>query len=146
MDDFEGKKGRISGISRIDDEKESTEQQVGTDKLAPTFMQDILGGTEKEQEDSEQEDLTNKNRQGNIRTVESARLIYKRKNDTSRYDELWIFNIDQYGVDDSSKIKDAILAGTDIPEDQKESETGEENYEIWHVGDMAFLKISNLPN
>lgn len=96
-------------------------------------------------EDDSEED-TNKNREGLIRTVKNAHLIYKRTNDTNRYDELWQFKIKNNGVFVDNEIKRNILAGTDIPENKFTSKDGEQTYEIWYSGNVVFLKITNLPN
>jgi len=96
-----------------------------------------------EDEDGKEE---NKNRQGLIRTVKGAHLVYKHQNETDRYDELWVYKTKNNGVFQDLDIKNDILSGTDIPINSAKSEDGEQEYDIWHSGDTVFLKIFNLPN
>ena len=93
--------------------------------------------------EEEQKDL---NRQGLIRKVKNAHLIYKRENETDTYDELWVYRSGKDGIKSEIDIKNDIVSGTDIPVDGLKSDDGEQFYEIWHVGEVIFLKIFNLPN
>lgn len=88
----------------------------------------------------------NKNRQGLIRTVKGAHLIFKYKNETDRYNELWVYKTKNNGVFQDLDIKNDIISGTDIPINSAKSEDGEQEYDIWHSGNTVFLKIFNLPN
>lgn len=89
---------------------------------------------------------TDLNRQGMIRLVKNAHLVYKRENDTDRFDELWIYKMKENGVYYDIDIKNDILSGTDIPLNAVTSEDGEQTYELWNSGNIVFLKIFNLPN
>lgn len=91
--------------------------------------------------DEESEDP---DRQGMIRTVPNAHLVYKRKSDEGQYEELWIY---QSGKDsDAMLIKRNILAGTDIDPTNMQSEDGSQTYELWPIGNAHMLKITGLPN
>ena len=81
------------------------------------------------------------NRHGLIRTIKDAHLIYKRENDTSRFDELWMYKIKSGVIYQDIDIKTDILSGTDIPMNNVASEDGEQTYDIWYSGDIVFLKI-----
>jgi len=99
-----------------------TREEDGTDE---TQTQDDQGNTQPDQaepdsvdqvqDDGEQQapDDAGKpdpDRQGSIRTVPDAHLVYKRKNENNLYDELWIYKQNQH---DSwtTKTYAAIVAG-----------------------------------
>ncbi len=85
------------------------------------------------------------NRQGLIRTVKGAHLVYKRKNEEGTFDELWVF-----GTGDDMKqtleVRRAILAGTDIPPRATKSENGAQSYTLTSMGNGQILNIKGLPN
>ena len=85
------------------------------------------------------------NRQGLLRTVKGAHLVYKRETDEGTFEELWI-----YGTEKESRngfdIRKDILAGTDIPIDSMSSEDGEQVYTMWTAGNAQMIKIEGLPN
>ena len=83
--------------------------------------------------------------QGNIRTVAGANLVYKRKGEDGNFEELWIYNIGE-DMKKESKIRRAVLAGTDIVPNQRESEDGSQHEETWSVGNVQYLKLTGLPN
>lgn len=85
------------------------------------------------------------NRQGLIRTVKGAHLVYKRKNEEGTYDELWNFGT---GGDLKSalQVRRAILAGTDIPPRSLKSENGQQSYTLTTLGNGQILHIKGLPN
>ncbi len=85
------------------------------------------------------------NRQGLIRTVKGAHLVYKRKNEEGTFDELWVF-----GTGDDMKktleVRRAILAGTDIPPRALKSENGSQSYTLTSMGNGQILSIKGLPS
>lgn len=95
------------------------------------------------------EPTEDQDRQGDIRTIPSAHLVYKRKNENSLYDELWIYKQNQHDTW-TMKTYDAIIAGSDIPKGSSTSEDGAQSVERWEVGDpkdtLVFVKISGLSN
>jgi hypothetical protein len=95
-------------------------------------------------EDGEQGDP---DRQGDLRSVPDAHLVYKRKNENNLYDELWIFKINQHDTW-TMKTFDAIMAGTDIPKGSTTSDDGSQTVERWEVGDpkntLVFVNIKGL--
>ena len=132
------------------DDTENTEGEVNLDaakemgKLKTVKKLDDSESNENgEGEKEEEKDL---NRQGLIRKVKNAHLIYKRENETDTYDELWVYRSGKDGIKSEIDIKNDIISGTDIPVDGLKSDDGEQFYEIWHVGEVIFLKIFNLPN
>ena len=91
-------------------------------------------------EKSKNDKKLNPNRQGYIRTIKNAHLVYKRQNDTNNYDELWVFKTCDR-ISDEMNIKKDILSGTDIPLTAETSVNNEQYYDQWYVGDVIFLKI-----
>lgn len=87
---------------------------------------------------------TDPDRQGVIRNVKGAHLIYKRQNDDGTYEELWIYNIST--MQDEMTIRRAILAGTDIPINKQASPDGNQQYTMWAAGNAELLCINGLPN
>lgn len=87
----------------------------------------------------------NPDRQGVLRAVKGAHLVYKRETEDGTYEELWVFN----GGDSVSKNLDtrkAILAGTDIPTNKTASPDGKQQYTLWTAGNAELLNIVGLPN
>lgn len=84
------------------------------------------------------------NRQGLIRVVPSAHLVYKREDATGGFEELWMYNHND--ITDELKIRKAILAGTDIPTNKTSSPDGKQKYTIWTAGNAEMLHITGLPN
>jgi hypothetical protein len=84
------------------------------------------------------------NRQGVIRRVPNAQLVYKRKTEDGTYEELWIYNINN--IKTQKNVREAILAGTDIVPNQTTSEDNKQYAETWTSGNIELLKINGLPN
>lgn len=84
------------------------------------------------------------NRQGVIRTVKGAHLVYKRESQEGGFEELWIFNVTN--LQDEMMIRKAILSGTDIPVNQSSSPDGNQTYKLWSVGNAEMLLITGLQN
>jgi len=86
----------------------------------------------------------NNNRQGIIRRVPDAHLVYKRKNANGTYEELWVYNA--LNIKHEANIRNAILAGTDIPPGKVVSNDEKQCAQLWAVGNVELLKITGLPN
>ncbi len=84
-------------------------------------------------------------RQGLIRTVKGAHLVYKRKQEDGTYDELWVFKAGK-DMKDALKVRRAILAGTDIPPKSTKSQDGSQSYTLTSLGNGQVLHIKGLPN
>jgi len=136
--------------------------QPKDDQGTPTGIGNLLGGSEQgqtEEKPANQNDESDQDqqldsmvdqaatqdpdKQGLIRTVKDAHLIYKRENN-GMYEELWIYNIGK--LQDELKIRKAILAGTDIPTNKMASPDGRQTYDIWSAGNAELLHITGLPN
>lgn len=83
-------------------------------------------------------------RQGLIRTVKNAHLVYKRETEDGTYEELWVYNVSN--MRDELEAKKAILAGTDIPTNKMRSPDGTQTYEIWAAGNAEMILVKGLPN
>ncbi|TFG95672.1 hypothetical protein E4H12_12810 [Candidatus Thorarchaeota archaeon] len=84
-------------------------------------------------------------RQGLIRKVKNAHLVFKRKIEDGTFEELWIYNSGN-NLRDELEIREAVLAGTDIPAGRTTSPDGKQQYEIWSAGNAEMLQIQGLPN
>lgn len=86
-------------------------------------------------------------KQGVIRVVPDAHLVYKRKNEQNQYTELWVYkrNLLQH---DNKGTHAAILAGSDIPKGRTSSEDGTQTLVTWEIGPPAnlltFVQINGL--
>lgn len=100
--------------------------------------------TDKENEKSEEKDV-NPDRQGTIRTIPNAHLIYKRSAPNGTFSEMWMYKAG-HNYRDENKVRSAILDGTDIDQRLGASTDGEQTYEIWTCNDRQIMKISGLPN
>ncbi len=83
-------------------------------------------------------------RQGTIRAVKKAHLVYKRESGDGGFEELWVYNIGT--MKDELETRKAILAGTDIPPGKTTSPDGTQTYSIWSTGNAEMLSIKGLPN
>lgn len=118
--------------------------QGGEDTIEDDDIGDQFSGDEAQANlDQPPENL---DRQGLIRKVDGAHLVYKRQDEEGTYEELWIYNVNPNDYQDSMNTRKAILAGTDIPPGQTESEDGSQMYDIWTAGNAELLKITGMPN
>lgn len=128
--------GKVAGSMSEEPPPKADKEEKGEDQDQQNPDDDF------ELEDEESQDP---NRQGIIRTVEGAHLVYKRRNEEGTYDELWVYNIDN-DIRTELEIKHAILAGTDIPESKTQSEDGKQFYTLTTLGNAQLLHIQGLPN
>lgn len=114
-------------------------------------MYDRYGGQEGGLEDElkyqkgEKEEWEDDNRQGVIRRVKNAHLVYKRQQDDGSFSELWVYKQGDRGADELDTRRD-VLAGTDIPPQKTRSPDGRQQAEVWSSGNVQFLEITGLPN
>lgn len=124
---FEAKLTRVTQLSQ-------SQQPTNSTLRAPTEQQ------------PSQVDL---NKQGMIRTVKDAHLVYKRKDQNNQYTELWVYKRDS-GKKNSTAPFDAIIAGTDIEKGHTMSPDGEQSIRTWEVGPVSntvcFVEIMGLAN
>ena len=144
-DGVEGQDGEFTDDpnSFDDGEFDDSEFDFGDENAPPT---DDEFGFGDEGEGEFQDDVDgDPDFQGNIRTVAGANLVYKRKGEDGNYEELWVFNIGE-DMKQESRLRRAILAGTDIVPNQRESEDGSQREETWSVGNVQYLKLTGIPN
>lgn len=106
-------------------------------------MGDMMGQEEPEYQDPQE--WEDPHRQGVIRNVQGAHLVYKRQADDGSFEELWIYKEGDKFQDELS-IRHDVLAGTDIPVNNTRSPDGSQKAETWSVGDVQYLNIRGLPN
>lgn len=121
--------------AEVDAEMDSEEESSGTQ--AGEWNIKRMDGEGEESEDS--------NKQGMIRTVKGAHLVFKRQSEEGAFDELWIYNI---GDDNRTEIeiRRDILAATDIEPEKTKSEDGKQSYEMWTKGNVQYCFIKGLSN
>lgn len=100
----------------------------------------LVGDDEMPEEPTEPEDP---NRQGMIRTVKGAHLVYKREVEDGTYEELWQYNTST--LRDEITVRKAVLAGTDIPVNKAQSPDGSQSFETWAAGNAELMLIRGLP-
>lgn len=86
------------------------------------------------------------NKQGTIRTVKGAKLVYKRQEYDGTYTELWMLNNTKDSLRDDLDIRRDVLSGTDIPNNSRTSDDGSQKYDITVLGNVQMLKVTGLPN
>jgi hypothetical protein len=125
-----------------DDFDDDFDDELGDDD---DFEDDEFGGDDFVEDDEFAEDVpTNPNKEGMIRTVKGAYLVYKRATPESDFEELWIYNMGN--VKSQTRIRNAILAGTDIDPVSLRSPDNEQTADIWSKGNVQYLHVTGLPN
>jgi hypothetical protein len=86
----------------------------------------------------------NPDKQGLIRSVPGARLVYKRESQDGTFEELWFYN--SKDMTSSMQIRQQILSsGTDIKGNNPASEDGKQFFTLWSSGNGELLNIKGLP-
>ena len=138
----EGHEG--ASVGGEDEEVSSTEHPE--DELRSKSKESVNTNPGEEQNTSEQDTKEqDPDKQGLIRAVKGAKLVYKRETNEGTFEELWIYQIDVQ-QNNENDIRKEILSGTDIPVDGVSSEDGEQTYSVWTVGNAQLVKIEGLPN
>jgi hypothetical protein len=88
--------------------------------------------------------VPNPDREGVIRHVPKAHLVYKRKQPDGTFTEMWIYNIER-DIKQELKMQRAVLSGTDILPGSVMSADGTQNAEIWSTGNAQIIQITGLP-
>lgn len=96
--------------------------------------------------DSMEDDIEDPDKQGDIRTVPNAHLVYKRQVADGTFEELWFYNSDKDASRSDEDIKKDILSGTDIDATKLSSEDGTQQYTIWTIGNGQMIQIIGLAN
>lgn len=136
--EFEDEEQR--SLTSIDDKQQ---KEDGFDDIPPEYQDLKITGYHRI--DDEQPSTEEQNKQGLIRNIEGARLLFKKQTEDGTYEELWIYKVVP-GLHSEVKIRKKILAGTDIPPRQTKSPNGDQSYKVWTAGDRQYLHIIGLPN
>jgi hypothetical protein len=124
-----------------DDEDFDDEDDLGLD--GDDDLEDFeVGDDDFSELDDEQDDP---DRQGLIRVVPNAHLVYKRAAEDGTFEELWIYNTGD-SFEPELETRRAILAGTDIPMNSMTSQDGNQAYVLWTAGNAQMLHITGLPS
>jgi hypothetical protein len=102
-------------------------------------------------DDREMDEIANKasedpDKQGVIRKIQGAHLVYKREQEDGTYEEMWIYNSDKSNMKNELKIRRAIIADTDIPVGKRVSDDGKQSFDCWTAGNAEMFKLSGLVN
>jgi len=111
----------------------------------PDTAEDDIESSAINQEPVGDEQAQDPNKQGVIRRVPNAHLVFKRETEDGGYEELWAYNVGANFKDDA-KIRGHILAGTDIPIEKMQSKDGTQYYDIWTIGNVQMMNIKGLQN
>ncbi len=139
-----------AGLTNLGDKEDSGMEAEGgfgsEDDPAPRGQGQVgqLPDEDLEMQDGDIPSSDDPDKQGVIRTVDDAHLVYKRENEEGTFDELWVYNTSEQ-MKDELTIRRAILAGTDIPPKKTESEDGQQKYELTTMGNGQMLEITGLP-
>lgn len=131
------------GMTNSDDDSMMADEGGMGDEEDPMGM-----GMEEEPEmemSQEEIDAQDPDRKGIIRQVDDAHLVYKRQMEDGGFEELWSFNVADK-LDDSLRVRRAILAGTDIPRGHTRSDDGSQTYTLTTMGNAQLLHITGLSN
>jgi len=132
-----------------DEESKNSDDKEVKDLNKDTSDNDKDSHDEKSSNDKDdkhdKEKKENPDKQGVLRKIQYAHLIYKRQDVDGTYTELWTYDI-QKGVKDEFNIRNAILNGTDIDHKTGSSPDNVQRYELWTSNNRQFMQITGLPN
>jgi hypothetical protein len=125
--------------------KDSDEKDVKDvkNKTSSDDNKDTDGKSSKDKDDKKEKE--NPDKQGVLRKIQNAHLIYKRQDVDGTYTELWTYDINK-GIKDEFNIRNAILNGTDIDHKTGSSPDNIQRYELWTSNNRQFMQITGLPN
>lgn len=138
--DDAGEKGQSDDFNFDDDnqdEMDSGDDDFGIEKEGEDFFD----------EDGDLDDEGEPDRQGDVRYVKGAHLVFRREDpEEGTFEELWIFNTGKEAVRKADSILRDILAGTDIDQQQIRSEDGTQSYSAWSIGNAQMVHVKGLPS
>lgn len=143
FDDIFGADGDDLDFSDIFGEEEfdgEFEDEVPEDSLDEELPEEQAPDFEEDSLETEEDP----DKQGMIRTVRGAYLVYKRVTANNNYEELWVYNTTN--IKSQTKIKNDILAGTDIDPVKLISQDGSQRAITWSRGNVQFITLTGLPN
>ncbi len=119
-----------------DQEGQAEDNQTSDDEMNTDDKSDIKGVVDKATE--------NPDKQGAIRFVPGAHLVYKRQSKDGTYEELWMYKNED--VKKALGTRRDIISGTDIPVNKSVSDDNLQSYTIWTTGNVEILHITGLQN
>lgn len=125
-------------FGKFEDEGEENTDLFGSENEENSEEGDMFADEEGESAQS------NPDKEGLIRTVRGAYLVYKRATAESNFEELWLYNMGN--VKTQTHVRNAILAGTDIDPITLRSPTNDQTAEVWSKGNVQYLHVNGLPN
>lgn len=135
-----------AGLTGKDDDKQDIGSGGGFgDEEGGTGPVDELPADTDMDLDDDVGDPVDLNRAGIIRTVDNAHLIYKRRDEEGKFEELWVYNTNGK-LGDELDIRRDILAGTDIEPKKTQSPDGSQKYTLTTLGNAQFVHVTGLPN
>lgn len=131
----------------VDEEPLEYQDEEGNDDQGEEEeFNDSLDDELDQEDESESAENENADFQGVIRTVPGACLVYKRKTENNTYKELWVYNAGGRDIKPEIKVRNSILAGTDIDPKTQRSPEGDQVCDTITVGNVQFLEITGLIN
>lgn len=142
-----------NGEEPVDEENpdEFSDEDFPSDDFEnPDGNPDEYGDEESPNDESEMDGIAAKatedpDKQGVIRVVKGAHLVYKRQGENGTYEELWVYNHGE-NLADSMQVRRGIISGTDIPVNKTASPDGKQSFSVWTVGNAEMVQITGLPN
>jgi len=133
---------------KVDQTSDNQPQNTSTDNTEPETEKSTEAEPQEQPSDNPEQDQQNSDpdRQGLIRKVKNAHLVYKRPNASGKFSELWFYNVSPNSFNDEIQIKKDILSGTDIPPGKTKSSDNSQTYELEVMGNGILLFIDGLPN
>lgn len=133
-------KDQFSGFGFDEENNDQTEQSPEMD-MGEEPSQDQPMGDEGSIDDLEPDDP---DRQGDIRSVQDAHLVFKRKTADGTFEELWFYNVGDDASRSDDDIKRDILSGTSIDPKKLASEDGKQQYTIVTMGNGQMVHIVGM--
>jgi penicillin V acylase-like amidase (Ntn superfamily) len=128
-DDTENPEDELS----LGNDKENSEDVSGLDSDDKSDIKDVVNKA-----------TENPDKQGAIRVVPGAHLVYKRQSKDGTYEELWMYKNED--VKKALGTRRDIISGTDIPVNKSTSDDASQSYTIWTTGNVEILHITGLQN
>lgn len=143
----------VIGYSEFNDQLERARLQYDDDEAIPYKLNKKILDAESDDYDEDESEpakpIVDPDRQGVVRIVKDAHLIYKRKDDHNKYTELWVFKENKISKT-AGRTYDAILAGSDIPKGYVQSPDGSQTVVKWEVGPpdntLIYVEIKGMQN
>ena len=121
----------------MEDDSEFWPEEFGEDEAEADMFSD-------EEDAGFEDEPSNPDKEGLIRTVRGAYMVYKRATAEGNFEELWLYNMGN--VKTQTHIRNAILAGTDIDPITLRSPTNDQTADVWSKGNVQYLHVNGLPN